>query len=145
MKMLNLLPNRREVGEMLKCWTCGRLWSDGFLACLIESRQRCLYCVETYSIAVLVHLVQVRNWCRWFDLCHVKWAMVGVDQLRMDLSLLSSITTIVLLRLMVLGALSCQSDVQTLAPLDRIVVRLVGYQGGPLIPLSWGSSPFNGT
>lgn len=62
--------------------------------------------------------------------------MVGVDQLRMDLSPLSSITTIVLLRLMALGALSRQSDVRTLAPLDRIVVRLVGCQGGPLILLS---------
>ena len=141
--MLNLLPNRREVGEMLKCWTCGRLWSDGFLACLIESRQRCLYCIEAYSIAVLVHLVQVRNWCRWFDLCHVRGAMVGADKPQMDLSPSNSVIAIVPLHLMVPNVLPRRSDVWTLVPPDNIVVWLVGCQGDRLTPLPWGSSWFD--
>ena len=52
--------------------------------------------------------------------------MVGVDQPQMDLSLLGSITAIVSLSLMTLGASLCRLDVRTLIPLNSIIMRLAG-------------------
>ena len=47
----------------------------------------------------------------------------------MDLSPSGSITAIVSLHLMALGALPRRLDARTLAPLDSIIVRLAGRQG----------------
>ena len=57
----------------------------------------------------------------------MKGAVVGADQLQMDISPSGSITAIVPLCLMVRDVPHRWLDVQTLASLDSIIMRLVGY------------------
>ena len=113
----------------MRHWVCERPRLDGFPICPSESRQIGIYCSKIYSLVVLVYLAQVRSWCMWFNLCHVKRVVVGADQLRTNLFPLSSIIAIVPLRLMAPDAPSRPSDVWTLTPPDSIVTRLVGCQG----------------
>ena len=134
-----------QVASWVRHWICGRSQSGGFPACPSESRWRCPYCIEAYSLTIPIHLAQVRNWSRWFDLCHLKGVVVGVDQPRVDLSPLDLVTIIIPLRLMALDAPPHRPDVWTRAPLDSIVARLASCQGNRLVPLLWGNSPFDGT
>ena len=134
-----------QVASWVRHWICGRSQSGGFPACPSESRWRCPYCIEAYSLTIPIHLAQVRNWSRWFDLCHLKGVVVGVDQPWVGLSPPNLVTAIVSLRLMALDASPHRPNVWTQALLDSIVTQLASYQGDWLVPLLWDSSPFDGT
>ena len=61
----NVGSSIRQTARWVRIWACGRPRSDGFPTCLSEFSRRC----PCY----------VRNWCRWFDPCHMRGEVVGAN------------------------------------------------------------------